>query len=232
MPEMIRTWIVFVVGLGMLILGWLVGYIDSNLRANKKIQSARLQAEVEIEAARQQAAQAQQAAAPPGQAILRLWSGPDQQIHLELEGTELGAPQTILPDQRRRLIAALSRARPWVEAQPAPAPPRPAPTAEPPLPAVPPPVEPVKASLFSGRAKPVEPPPPPLSIVGQINEVLQKRLAGTALGRKAISLSESPTGGVIVLIGASRYEGIDAVPDPEVVAAIRAAIAEWETRAK
>lgn len=231
MPEMIRTWIVFAVGLGMLILGWLIGFIDSNLRANRKIQAAQLQAQVEIEAARQKAAEAQQAA-PPEASILRLWSGPDEQLHLEVEGAELGAPGTLSPDQRRRLIAALNQARPWVEARPAAVPPRPAPAAEPPPPVVPPPVEPVKASLFPGRARPVEPAPAPLSIVEQINEVLQKRLAGTPLGRKAISLSESPGGGVIVLVGASRYEGVDAVPDPEVVAAIRAAIAEWETRPK
>lgn len=232
MPEMIRTWIVFAVGLGMLILGWLIGFLDSNLRASKKIQAAQLQAQVEIEAARQKAAEGLPAA-PPAASILRLWSSPDQQLHLELEGSELGAPGTLSPEQRRRLIAALNQMRPWVEARPAAVPPRPAPVAaEPPPPVVPPPVEPVKASLFPGRAKPIEPAPAPLSIVEQINEVLQKRLAGTSLGRKAISLSESPAGGVIVQIGASRYEGIEAVPDPEVVAAIRAAIAEWETRSK
>lgn len=231
MPETVRTWIVFAVGLGMLFLGWLIGFIDSNLRANKKVRAAELKAEVEIEAARQKAAQAQPATLPEA-SILRLWSGPDQQLHLELEGTDLGAPGTLLPDQRRRLIAVLSRARPWVEAPPAAVPPRPAPAAEPPPPVVPLPVEPVKASPFPGRPRPVEPAPAPLSIVEQINEILQKRLAGTPLGRKAISLSESPTGGVIVTLGVNRYQGLDAVPDPDVVAAIRAAIAEWETRAK
>ncbi len=231
MPELVRTWIVFVVGLVMLFLGWLIGFIDSNLRANKKIRAAELKAEVEIEAARQKAAEVR-AAAPAGESILRLWNGPDQQLHLELEGADLGAPGSLLPDQRRRLVAALSRVRPWVEAPPAAVPPRPAAAAEPPPPVVPPPVEPVKASLFPGRAKPVEPAPAPLSIVEQINEVLQKRLAGTALGMKAISLSESPGGGVIITVGAARYQGLDAVPDPEVVAAVRAAIAEWETRAK
>ncbi|MEZ0395360.1 MAG: hypothetical protein ABWK53_02865 [Anaerolineales bacterium] len=228
MPEVIRTWIVFVVGLVMLSLGWLIGFLDSNLRANKKIRAAELKAEVEIEAARQKAAQEQQAAAPP--ALLRLWSSPDQQLHLEIDGNELETPQSLAPEQRRRLIAILGQVRPWVEGKPLPAAPRPAPPAGPPTPAAPPAVEPVKASLFPGRAKPVEPAPAPLSIVEQINEVLQKRLAGTPLGMKAISLSESPTGGVIVRVGAARYQSIDAVPDPEVVAAIRAAIAEWETR--
>ncbi len=226
MPEMIRTWIVFVVGLVMLLLGWLIGYIDSNLRAGKKIRAAELRAEAEIEAARQKAAQAQPSA--PAASLLRLWSGLEQELHLELEGVELGAPQTLSHEQRTRLIAVLTRVRPWVEAKPLPA----APAPVRPAPAVEPTVEPVEASVFPGKAAAVEPVPPPLSIVAQINEVLQKRLAGTVLGRKAISLMESPTGGVIVLVGGARYEGIDAVPDPEVVAAIRAAIAEWETIAK
>jgi hypothetical protein len=67
--------------------------------------------------------------------------------------------------------------------------------------------------------------------VGQINDVLQARIAGTSLAARLVRLGETPDGGVLVFIGTSKYEGIDAVPDPEVVAAIRAAIAEWEKKA-
>jgi len=41
---------------------------------------------------------------------------------------------------------------------------------------------------------------------------------------------ESLTGGVNVYVGVTRYEAIDDVPDEEIKAAIRAAIAEWETK--
>lgn len=41
---------------------------------------------------------------------------------------------------------------------------------------------------------------------------------------------ESISGGVNVYVGIQRYEAIDDIPDDEVKAAIRAAIAEWEKK--
>jgi hypothetical protein len=43
-------------------------------------------------------------------------------------------------------------------------------------------------------------------------------------------LEESPGGGVSVVVGINRYAGLGEVPDPDVQAAIRAAIAEWERK--
>jgi hypothetical protein len=68
------------------------------------------------------------------------------------------------------------------------------------------------------------------SIVGQIDAVLQERLAGTPLEERGIFLTQSPEGSVNVYVGLTRYSGIDEVPDPEIKAAIRAAIAEWENK--
>ncbi len=67
-------------------------------------------------------------------------------------------------------------------------------------------------------------------MVAQIDTILQARLAGTPLAERGIFLTQSPEGGVNVYVGLTRYEGIDDVPDPEVKAAIRAAIAEWENK--
>lgn len=69
---------------------------------------------------------------------------------------------------------------------------------------------------------------PANSIVSQIDSVLQTRLVGTPLEERGIFLTESPEGGVAVYVGLTRYHGIDEVPDPEIKAAIRAAIKEWE----
>jgi hypothetical protein len=66
--------------------------------------------------------------------------------------------------------------------------------------------------------------------VSQIDSVLQARLEGTSLGDRGIFLTQSPEGGVIVYVGLTRYNGVDEVPDPEIKAAIRAAISEWEDR--
>ena len=60
--------------------------------------------------------------------------------------------------------------------------------------------------------------------------ILQARLAGTPLEDRGIFLTQSPEGGVNVYVGLTRYNGVDEVPDPEVKAAIRAAITEWENK--
>ena len=69
-----------------------------------------------------------------------------------------------------------------------------------------------------------------LSIVAMIDSVLQAKIPGTPFAGKGIRLEEGSLGEVIVYVGASRYPGIDAVPDPDVQALIRAAIADWEKK--
>jgi hypothetical protein len=79
---------------------------------------------------------------------------------------------------------------------------------------------------------PVEdrPAAPAHSIVTQIDTILQARLAGTPLEERGIFLTQSSEGGVIVYVGLTRYYGVDEVPDPEIKAAIRGAIVEWENK--
>ena len=68
------------------------------------------------------------------------------------------------------------------------------------------------------------------SIVAQIDAILQERLKGTSLAQRGIRLVDQSDQGMAVVIGLNRYEELDAVPDAEVQAAIRAAVAEWERR--
>lgn len=72
------------------------------------------------------------------------------------------------------------------------------------------------------------PPLPEESIVEQIDAVLQENIAGTPLARRDIRLIESPTRGVTVKVGPQSFDGVDAVTDPEVKAAVQAAVAQWE----
>jgi hypothetical protein len=69
-----------------------------------------------------------------------------------------------------------------------------------------------------------------LSIVEQIDEILQARLAGSPLAGRGIRLMQSPEGGAIVWVGLQKFAGVDEVTDPEVQAVIRAATAEWEKK--
>jgi len=60
--------------------------------------------------------------------------------------------------------------------------------------------------------------------------ILQARLQGTILEGRGIFLSNSPEGGVIVNVGLQKFNGIDEVTDPEIKAALRGAITEWENK--
>ncbi len=66
------------------------------------------------------------------------------------------------------------------------------------------------------------------SIVMQIEDILQDLISSGPLASQGVHLSEDLTKGVIVTVGSEKYEGIDAVPDPEIKSVIRAAVAEWE----
>jgi hypothetical protein len=149
-------------------------------------------------------------------------------------------------DQRKRLIEILNIMRPWLEGRgaatssavtPAPArattiespQSRPAGVQQPVSIAPQPNISPAtgKPATIAKEDRPVA---PANSIVTQIDTVLQARLAGTALEERGIFLTESPEGGVAVFVGLTRYSGVDEVPDPEIKAAIRAAITEWEDK--
>lgn len=235
----------FIVGL---IGGWVIGFFDSNNRSAKKIAAAEKSAEARIREAEEkirkaeaQAASASQSSAMDDPGVLRLKSEAGRYT-LEMDG----APVTgiLSAEKKKRLIDLLTVIRPYLESgQPiskpasAPAmgtaprtPPKPVSRPEP----VPPPVTPVKptlgAALFPEK-KPIEEKPfASLSIVGQIDSILQARLAASPLAGRGIRLHESPQGAVEVYVGLQKYSSVDEVPDESVRAAIRAAIAEWEEK--
>lgn len=74
------------------------------------------------------------------------------------------------------------------------------------------------------------PGPEDRSIADQIDEILQANLKGTELDKRGIRLMELPEKGLVVMIGLDQYEGVDAVPDPNIQAVIRNAVAEWESK--
>jgi hypothetical protein len=168
----------------------------------------------------------------------------NERLILELDGARVD-PAALTAEERKRLIELLNTMRPWLEGKPAPAPPPPPPQ---PTPAVnlqqnisTPSVSPATRSVTGQPQTPVSKPLPAskkkdaeadavTGIVGQINQILQARILNTSLANRGVSLMESVTGGVNVYIGINKYDGIDAVPDEEVKAAIRAAIAEWEKK--
>lgn len=92
---------------------------------------------------------------------------------------------------------------------------------------------PLSARLVNAVSPPVSLEPEvvaPLSMVAQIDEILQKLIAGTDLEKRGVKLLENPTHGVEVWVGAFRYEGVDQVPEDDVKKAIRTAVKMWESR--
>jgi hypothetical protein len=79
-------------------------------------------------------------------------------------------------------------------------------------------------------AKEDRPIAPAGSIVSQIDSILQARIVGTPLEERGVFLAQSSEGGVVVYVGLTKYMGVDDVPDPQIKAAIRAAISEWENK--
>jgi hypothetical protein len=232
--------------LGAFLVGWLIGFLDSNMRTSKKVKAAEEKAQAAIADAQEKiekakiADQEALAALPPASdgSLLRLGQDSNGQMLLELDGKHVDT--SAMPvEQRKRLIAILTQMRPWLETpKSAPPPVQPQPESSP-KGASSPQEAPTPPAAPAADERPTAPPPPkddeqpvpaPQSIVAQIDSVLQARLAGTSLAGKGIRLQESPGGGVIVWVGVNKYEVIDDVPDEQIIAALRAAIAEWEDK--
>lgn len=220
-------------GLVVLLIGFFIGYVDSNIRSVKKIDTAEtkanvVRAEAEQKLAAAEALKASTPAAVDDPGLLRL-KNKNGAPSLELDGVTLN-PKNISPEQKKRLIELVTVMRPWVEGGQIPA-------------AIPPPAAPLQTPLMPASPREVSPRPgqslkkpepdkqiSSLSIVQQIDTVLQERLLNTPLEKSGIRLQESLQGGVEVYVGLQKFESIDDVPDQTIKTTIRAAIAEWEEK--
>lgn len=155
---------------------------------------------------------------------------------VEIDG-QLVPALNVTPAARQRMIDLMVMLRPWIDPTGPPAQAgtgvvsRMPPVAPPRSAATPPTTEAANQSTSPGSATPLATQgPPAMSLVQQIDQVLQTRLAGTPLADRGIRLAEAPQGGAIVFIGQTQYDGVDKVDDAEIQGVIRSAIAEWERR--
>ncbi len=229
-----------IVALVALLIGWGIGFFDSNMRTADKIKAAEQKAEKAIKDAELKLAQArpQPQTQPDTPGLLRL-KNDNGQLKLEMDGEPIN--EALSAERKKRLIELLTLIRPWLEGAPPQqaAPPPPAPLPTPPTPA---PVQNTVSRPAPRTGQLAEQTPAAknaadakkniasLSIVQQIDTVLQERLLGSPLEKRGIRLQESPEGGVEVYVGLNKYPAVDDVPDAEIKSAIRAAISEWEDK--
>lgn len=214
-----------------ILIGWAIGFFDSNGRADKKIKIAEANAETKIREAEKKIAQADEQFSlesrlspsvkdDPG--LLRLKKN-NGRITVEMDGAQL--PEVLSAERKKRLIELISNFRPWLESggqsqQVAAAPAASVNVLRPSTP----------ASVQAPAQKPEEKNIATLSIVNQIDTVLQARLMNTQFAKNGIRLQESALGGVEVYVGLQKFSTIDDVPDEAIKSEIRAAIAEWEEK--
>lgn len=222
-----------VIALIAVIVGWVIGFVDSNLRTSQKIKAAEQKAQIKLEEAEKKIAQADQkislesriAPAPqddPG--LLRL-KRINNRVTVEMDGVLL--PEVLPADKKKRLIELISIFRPWLENGKTQSD-TPVSVSRSPEPAAV--KEPASRPIQPAAVKPEEKNLSTLSIVGQIDTVLQTRLMNTKFAKSGIRLQESFQGGVEVYVGLQKYSTVDDVPDQEIKTEIRAAIAEWEQK--
>ena len=208
--------VVLLVGLATLFVGYFVGQFEGRGQGGKKDSHDPMDVKTVPPPTN-----------PRENNLLRLSLDPNNQMRLDLDGQRADAAQ-LTPDQRKRLIDLMVIMRPWIDAS----------APKPPAPSQPIPAAASAASVSQPVSRPIPTTPAskkeeaeaPTSMVAQIDAILQEQLAASPLANRGIRLVESPEGGVTVYDGTNKYGGVSDVPDPQVQAAIRLAIAAWEKK--
>jgi hypothetical protein len=68
------------------------------------------------------------------------------------------------------------------------------------------------------------------SIVAQIDEILQDKLENSPLSGRGVRLVEIPGQGIAVMVGITRYDDVEDVPEVEIREIIHEAVSEWESQ--
>ena len=207
-------------------IGYIIGLLEAAIKQNIKDKKKTAEKEKETSESVETPA-----AAVKEPNLLSINRNPNKQLILEVEGKTFLKKEELSPDLKHKVVNLLVELRPWVENAPAAQPEKleakPVQTRQAEVkPAVKP--TPAPGVKIPSPTKVILPVKPVSSIVSQIDDVLQTRLASSPLASKGIRLVESETGGVLVYIGLDKYEGIDAIPDPEIQAFIRQSVAMWE----
>jgi hypothetical protein len=168
--------------------------------------------------------------------VLSAWRTRSNKVWLGMDGIRLNDKAALQPGQHQRLLNLVLDLRPWLEvgqqAMPKPESTQPPLSPGAPTPAISQRLVQAKKEKGATAEETAEPAPVLDSIIQQIDKVLQAKLETSPFKERDIQLVEGPGGIVIVKDGINKYEGVDGIPDPEIKALIRQAVADWEKGAK
>jgi len=154
---------------------------------------------------------------------LHIWRDHEQkQLVLSIKGDLFRSAEALPAAERKFMQQLLGYLHKWLNL-----PLSPAPAAETPERAA---SRPAPAAKRVEMIEPVDAIASSKSIVEQINDILQEKLQTSPLSGRGISLAQTIHGGMVVFVGLEKYEEIDAIPDKDVVAIIRASVKAWEQR--
>lgn len=167
---------------------------------------------------------------------LRAWLGMGLPVTRAAQPGEAPLPAAVQSEAPKDQSAEIDLSRAFSSTQAAPSPKPVSPAPQPARPAAKPGLVSYPSASQRGAAAQTPAPkgkeeaaPAAKSIVLQIEDILQDMIAGTELAERGIHLMEDPVRGVIVQVGLDNYEGIDAVPDPQIKGVIQSAVQEWES---
>jgi hypothetical protein len=70
----------------------------------------------------------------------------------------------------------------------------------------------------------------PKSIVAQIDEILQRKLEDSPHSGRGVRLVEIPGQGIAVMVGLTRYNDVEDIPEADIRDIIHEAVSEWESQ--
>jgi hypothetical protein len=89
-------------------------------------------------------------------------------------------------------------------------------------------VDPAPVSTEPEPEEEAEPKVKMLSVIDEVNDILQKKLHGSPLAGKGIHLMENHNKEIRFWVGLNSYNDVDEIPDPDVRQIIDESVREWE----
>jgi hypothetical protein len=236
-PSMITS--VLIIAAISLTIGYVVGWLIATLRTDKQVEKAEDQPV------------AKDTILPDHRLLLRTWRNTkNSSLMIELAGRMLAGPEMLKLEERRELVELLREISRWLgvpeEAFPVPRSTTVESTgvqssggcASPSVGSEKKEVESLRPSLIGGVttviADGLSPQQQstlreaPLSIVQQIDEIFQQKLADSPYKGERAYITEDSRKGVIVWVGNSMYEGVGAMPEGDMKNLLRASVQDWE----